>query len=269
MKQLKIIVLAIVCIGFFTKAQSQDFLEKDGMKYKIYPASKPGQKPEIGQTALVDLVFYSDQDQPVFNSLDKKEPIPIPISASQFKGDLMEGLQMLGVGDSGIFLIKSDSIIKMTRNANNMKPGTYLRYIIKLHSIYDAKAQQMADEQIIKEYLKKNKIKGAKHTATGMYYVITEKGKGDLPKNGQTVTAHYTGKFLSGLVFDSDKGAGFSFELGSHRVIAGWEEAFALLKKGTKATIYLPSTLAYGLSGGGPIPANAVLIFDVELVDVK
>jgi FKBP-type peptidyl-prolyl cis-trans isomerase FkpA len=259
---------AIALLLFLSKIHAQDFQEQDGLRYKIF-VQHNGKKPQVGETAMIDMIFYGDKDQPIFSSLDKNQPVPVPISKSQFKGDLMQGLQMLSVGDSAIFLVNGDSIIKISGSAGNIKPGSYLKYVVKLRSIYNPEAQKKADDKIITQYLKKNKIKGVKRTSTGLYYKITQKGTGDKPKDGQTVSAHYTGKLLDGKEFDSDKGAGFSFEMGKHQVIPGWEEGFSLLKKGSKATLFLPSTLAYGVSGGGPIPPNAVLIFDVELTDLK
>ena len=108
-----------------------------------------------------------------------------------------------------------------------------------------------------------------------MYYVITQAGTGEKPKTGQTVIANYTGKLLNGTKFDSNMEEAFhhvspfSFALGQHMVITGWDLGFALLNKGAKATLYIPSNLAYGENGQGPIPANSPLIFDVELVDIK
>jgi FKBP-type peptidyl-prolyl cis-trans isomerase len=107
-------------------------------------------------------------------------------------------------------------------------------------------------------------------TATGLGYSITQEGSGAKPKKGQTVIVHYTGKFLSGEVFDSSVGRGkpFSFKLGAGQVISGWDEGLALLNIGSKATLLVPPQLGYGAYGaGGVIPPNATLLFEVELID--
>lgn len=269
MKFLKVLLISAISLAFISRASSQDYQVKDGLKYKIYK-SNPGRKPVLGDVVMVDLLFFGDHDSLIFNSIDKKQIIPIPITASQFKGDLMEGLQLLSIGDSAVFLISGDSIAKIAGPSGaSIKKGSWMKYVIKVHNITNEADQAKADESLIKDYIKNNKIDGMKRTPDGLYYKITEDGKGDLPKEGQKVSAHYTGKLLDGTTFDSDKGAGFSFTLGQHQVIAGWDEAFALMHKGTKATLIIPSKLAYGTRGGGPIPANAVLIFDVELVDAQ
>jgi len=119
----------------------------------------------------------------------------------------------------------------------------------------------------------KAKYPNAKKTASGLYYVIDVEGTGPLAQPGQTVVAHYTGTlFDDGKKFDSsvDRGQPFEFPLGQHRVIAGWDEGFALLKVGSKGKLIIPSSLGYGARGaGGAIPPNADLVFEVEMIGVK
>ncbi len=106
-------------------------------------------------------------------------------------------------------------------------------------------------------------------TASGLEYTITEKGNGKMPQVGDKVKVHYTGKLLNDTVFDSSvkRGQPFEFKLGAGQVIKGWDEAFQLLNVGDKATLKLPANIAYGERAMGLIPANATLIFDVELID--
>ena len=109
-------------------------------------------------------------------------------------------------------------------------------------------------------------------TASGLEYTITEKGNGKKPQIGDKVVVHYTGKLTNDTVFDSSKKRGqpFTFKLGAGQVIKGWDEGIALMPKGTKGTLYIPSTMAYGAQSPTPlIPANSVLVFDVEVVDFK
>lgn len=109
-------------------------------------------------------------------------------------------------------------------------------------------------------------------TPSGLTYLITKKGMGRQPKNGETVVVHYTGMLTNGLKFDSshDRNEPFEFKLGVGQVIKGWDEGFSKLSVGDHAVLVIPSALGYGSRGaGGVIPPDAKLIFVVELVDVK
>ena len=109
-------------------------------------------------------------------------------------------------------------------------------------------------------------------TESGLQFIDIEVGTGDAPPSGQTVDVHYTGWLPDGTEVDSslDRGQPFSFVLGAGRVIAGWDEGLSSMKVGGKRRLILPPELAYGEVGRPPvIPANAQLIFDVELLAIK
>ncbi len=100
-------------------------------------------------------------------------------------------------------------------------------------------------------------------------------GTGFSPRAGQTCIVHYTGWIYEngakGKKFDSslDRKKPFAFVLGDHKVIEGWERGVSTMKIGGKRSIIIPPALGYGATGSGSIPANATLIFEVELLDVK
>ncbi len=109
-------------------------------------------------------------------------------------------------------------------------------------------------------------------TGSGLRYKILNKGKGSQPEKGQKVSVHYEGSLIDGQVFDSSykRHQPIDFTFGIGQVIPGWDEGIGLLKEGDKARFVIPPHLGYGSAGaGGVIPPNAVLIFDVELLEVS
>jgi FKBP-type peptidyl-prolyl cis-trans isomerase FkpA len=109
-------------------------------------------------------------------------------------------------------------------------------------------------------------------TASGLKYQDMKVGDGAEAKKGDTVEVHYTGWLTDGKKFDSsvDRGKPFSFKLGAGMVIKGWDEGVAGMKVGGKRKLTIPPDLAYGKRGAGDvIPADATLVFEVELLKIK
>ena len=109
--------------------------------------------------------------------------------------------------------------------------------------------------------------------ADGLKYTDLVTGKGPMPKKGQTVKVHYVGTLTDGKKFDSsrDRGQPFSFPLGEGQVIPGWDEGVATMRVGGRRKLVIPPKLGYGEAGagGGVIPPNATLVFDIELLGIQ
>lgn len=153
----------------------------------------------------------------------------------------------------------------------------------KLSTYFQAKQIAAQEKQIAKrkaegaknletgnKFLAENaKKENIKTTASGLQYQVIKEGSGEKPTLKSIVVAHYTGTFIDGKVFDSsiERGQPASFPLGN--VIVGWQEALQLMSVGSRYKIFLPASLAYGEEGPASIPANSVLIFDVELLEIQ
>ena len=121
------------------------------------------------------------------------------------------------------------------------------------------------------QFLAENGAKdGVVTTESGLQYLVLEEGSGtEHPTKNSKVTVHYHGTLLDGTVFDSsvERGEPISFAL--KQVIKGWQEGLTYMVEGQKVRLFIPSQLAYGKGGSGPIPPSSTLIFDVELISIK
>lgn len=131
-----------------------------------------------------------------------------------------------------------------------------------------AKAGEM-NAKAGKEYLANNaQEEGVKVTESGLQYLVVKEGNGKKPGPNDVVTVHYTGRLIDGTVFDSsvERGEPATFAVG--QVIPGWVEGLQLMSEGSAYRLFIPSELAYGEHGTGPIQPNSTLIFDVQLLKV-
>jgi FKBP-type peptidyl-prolyl cis-trans isomerase FkpA len=257
-----------------------------GLEYK-YIKDAPGNTFALGDQ--LEMNFKSSVgDSILFDSrqMMNGKTVLFAMQKPAYNGDVNEGLLMLTPGDVVVFRTSLDSIVKAGNQLLPwMKNSDKMVYNVEVVNIKtndqvqkEFKEQQDAqvntDDKLIQEYMKSNNIKAEK-TASGLYYVVTKKGTGENAKPGQRVTVNYTGRTLSNEVFDSNVDSAFhhvqpfSFDLDRGNVIKGWDEGVALMNKGAKGTLLIPSRYAYGPQSPSPkIPANAVLVFDVEVTDI-
>ncbi|MHA6246491.1 FKBP-type peptidyl-prolyl cis-trans isomerase [Pontibacter sp. CAU 1760] len=138
---------------------------------------------------------------------------------------------------------------------------------------FDPVAQQEKDDKRIQEYLLKNNVdmNAVTKTNSGLYYLPLQTGNGNKVESGDKVEVKYKGWLLNGTEFDSnyDSTKPFIFMVGARQVIAGWDEGLKLMEETGKGRLYIPSRLGYGQRDAGTIPPNSVLVFDVEVVDIK
>ena len=226
----------------------------------------------------------------------------MPMLEVKRKGMPDEAFALLHPGDSAVFRFNADSLFKpqgrpvpgflkrsgnvivinvkadklITQQEESAMEQTLQQKMMEQQQkqmLAYAETQNKKDEVTLQDYLKKNNLTPTGKTPGGVYYIITQPGNGTKPKAGQQVSLQYRGTLLDGKEFDSSAkhgGQPFSYATGRGQVIPGWDEGVAVLSKGAKATLLVPSSLAYGERGAGAdIPANSPLRFDVELVDIK
>jgi FKBP-type peptidyl-prolyl cis-trans isomerase FkpA len=305
----RILTLAVLGAAFISNTGCNSgggFKKINGVEYKIVKDA-PGQVAKIGD--VIEFHILAKVDTMVLGD-SRKQPGGAPaarkVDSVKNLGQFEAVFPFLSAGDSVLIYVSCDTILKTLTDQQKqqlppwLKAGKKITVTVAVVSVKSmdeynkeaqAKQEQMMkemqekeaaqkplDDQMLQDYLTKNNIKATK-TASGLYYVVSKEGTGETAKAGQDVTMKYIGKTLEGKQFDANMDenyqllAGktpFSFQLGQGQVIKGWDEGLQLLKKGSKATIYIPSGLAYGSQAMGPdLPANSILVFTVEMMDVK
>ena len=168
--------------------------------------------------------------------------------------------------------------IRATYNGEDLKLTTEEAGEIRKAYIEKKQAEQAAATAAVGEgnliegqkFLAENKLKeGVQTTDSGLQYKVITMGDGAKPLATNTVKVHYRGTLLDGTEFDSSYARNEPISFGLNRVIAGWTEGVQLMPVGSKFMFYIAPDLAYGEGGGGPIPPNSTLIFEVELLDIE
>ncbi|MER2999124.1 FKBP-type peptidyl-prolyl cis-trans isomerase [Pontibacter populi] len=145
---------------------------------------------------------------------------------------------------------------------------------------FDEEAQKVKDEEAIRKYFRDNNVDttAVVRTQSGLYYLEVTEGEGEEIQLNDTVEAHYIGRFINNLIFDSsyNRGKAYTFvvresTLTEQGVIKGWAEGLPLMRVGGEGFLYVPSHLAYGPypDPSSSIPPNAVLVFNIEVLSKK
>lgn len=181
------------------------------------------------------------------------------------------GIDAINVQDftDGVAAVLYGAPMKMTYEEAKAEVN---KFFAELNAKQEAQAKAMAEinKKAGDDFLAANgKRAEVKTTPSGLQYEVLEEGRGATPQTGDRVTVHYTGKLIDGSVFDSSVDRGVPATFGVTQVIPGWVEALQLMKVGAKYRLFIPSQLAYGEQGAGPIGPNQTLIFDVELLEIN
>lgn len=181
------------------------------------------------------------------------------------------GLQEMSVGDEYVFFIPNRFAYGNQARGDVIKAGDDLVFFVSLLDIVKPKS---ADAEAWAKYFPWNsELPEVFKTETGLEFIKLASGDPDgaAPAGGQLVVVHYEGRLAeTGELFDSSYERGNPEVFPSNALINGWVEALAMMKPGDRWMLYIPADIAYGEKGtpGGPIPPNAPLQFEVELLDV-
>lgn len=270
--------------------------------YNIH-TDKSGETIKEGDFVAFKAIEKTEGDSVLYSSYDYDRASLLVKEKSVFKGDLYAALGLLSEGDSATFKINIDSMVqKMGRPQPSDTTKKYLIYNIKIDkvipkgtlndSLFRVKIDEFLKAEMeqaktteankLKAYVSAKSLK-TKVTTSGLNYVISKEGAGAKANPGDTVVVNYTGMFLSGKIFDSSlaevakKNGTFNpqrpyeplkLPVGLGGSIPGFEEGLMLLNKGAKATIILPSKLAYGEQGNQGIPPYSPLVFELDIVNI-
>ncbi len=209
-------------------------------------------KQTVKFTNQVDSLSYAIGVQ-VGNGLKRDN---IKVNADLVKSAILDFL-----ADENNLALKKEDMDNLFQNLNKE---------IQEKKAVEAQTAGAENENIGKAFLEKNKsLPGVRVTPSGLQYKVTLEGKGASPKAENTVKVHYKGMLINGKTFDSSIDRGEPAEFPLNGVIKGWTEGLQLIKVGGKATLYIPSDLAYGDKGaGGLIGPKETLIFEVELIEI-
>lgn len=278
-------VVSIVFISSLLMACNRVEVSENGLKYQFHE-NKEGKKGKIGDVVSFHFKLSTSADSVLRDTYKEGQPMQMLLQVPPFKGSFEEGLAMVSKGDSATFFVSADSLFNkaMQPLPPYIKKGSDLKFTVKVLNVQNEqefqkevlanKTKQLdTDKKIIAAFAAKNGLKPVA-TASGLNYIVKQAGAGENITAGSTVKVLYTGKTLDGKVFDSTEKQGgkpAEFQIGVGMVIPGWDEGILTMKKGGKSTFLIPSGLAYGEPGApqGGIAPNSVLMFDVEVVDVK
>ena len=273
-----------------------------GVKYVVLKKGD-GQAPEAGKYLSMSLLMKDSKDSVWFDSKTVGGTIIVPVPDSTMEKDPgeMGVFKVLTKGDSIRFSLTALTVFMKTRHIpvpQNIDSASLFTFTACLKDVmsrdevneYQQKMamksqreQVQKDSVAIENFLKEKGIV-AKTTESGVRYVVKKEGTGPLAVAGQTALVHYAGYTLDGKLFDTswasvakennfnngDRNEPYPVVINTRSVIQGWDDMLQLMNKGMKVTVYIPSSLAYGPQSPGPeIPPNAILMFDMEVMDIQ
>lgn len=280
----RINIILVLLISFFTQCKNENAeysIHESGLKYKFYKLNASEKKVVIDDIMELKYKLKTEDDSLIEETDLFRMRLKPPAHPG---GSIEDGLSLMHVGDSALFIIDAELYYTFTRGIElpaSIKKGSKIKFYIILNDIVDLNKlesyrekmyhrSQEQEQMLLENYLERTNTR-VESTNSGLYFIEMTKGKGVKPIPGQTVVVHYTGYFIAGNIFSTTYGTGesFKFSFGAGEVIQGWEEGIAMMKVGGKYKLIIPSYLAYGAEGKGKrVLPYSTLIFEIELLGV-
>ncbi len=258
--------LVITVISFFLlfscalirQIEDVSYNETDsGLKYRVI---KPGDGlfPSDGDLLTIHYIAKLKDGTVFDNTYERNEPLTFRIGRGHVIDGWEEGLLLISQGGKAEFVVPPH-LAYGEKGINKVPPNFTVIFTIELIDIKRPEKVIKPDTELFTS------------TAEGVKYVISKAGEGRKIEEGLLVKVHYKGYFEDGEVFDNSvlRSEPFEFLVGEGMVIKGWDKGFKYLREGDKATLWIPYQLAYGKTGRGPVPPEANIMFDVEILEVR
>lgn len=280
-----LLLMAVVAIAFSSCSKHRGFKKTDdGLYYKFHVKGDDTTTVKPGMMLNLNLK-YSVNDSVLFNSADIPQDFMLPLREPSYKGDIYAALAMMRPGDSATFITSADSFFLRTLSLPDLPDSTYKgKDIVFNAKLISAKTQEQMEAEY-KVELDKMKakeqttleayIKSANITVaplpSGLYYIETRKGSGQKPRTGEFGRIQFKVSTIDGNVLYStyDQGQPMTWEAGKDFDTKGVTEALNMMSLGSKVSLIVPSSLAFGEQGRGQVVAPyTTLLYDLELTDI-
>ena len=279
-----IFIITLVISSCSDKYGDFDIAES-GLQYRFVERNESGQIPQIGDVLELNYSYETEKGKVLFESSESgRKYMKTLEKPAHTGGSIDDGLAMMHEGDSVIFKISAENFLLFSEKYGRLPEGVEAldQIIIKVRlvNIMDQKDMELymssrfhtgedVEMEILENYIKNANIT-AVPTESGLYFIEKNEGSGDYIEQGDEVVVNYTLTLADGSLVETTLGSEpMVYIVGREKFISGWEEAIAKMKKGSVATVIIPSKIGYGAEGKGDIQPYSTLIFEIEIVDVR
>lgn len=287
MNRLSFIILVVLSILFASCSDNKFSGFKEGENHVLYKVHYKGNSEQIAHDSdwMKVHMDYRLEDTILFSSKkNMEEDFIFPMIEPMFKGDIYEGLKMMGEGDSMTFAIVADSFFLITANLKKLpdfvEPGEPMYFDVKLLERYTDEAYKAQQEKKnvqlrnnelfkLKSYLKENNIT-TEPLASGLVFIPLKEGYGKKPDTGEMCRLHLKVDILDGEhLYSNFGGDPIDVEYGKNFDTKGFMQGIGMLNLGGKARFIVPSSIGVGEIGKESVPGFTTIIYEVELLDIR